>query len=1099
MDARGIQVDVEVTRSLLGSMLSLRQASMEKSRDLYHLLFMSPYLSSLLLGELLCQLIDKPKKNPIYCALTANILDCVANEFVESESDCFLCGKVSVRVVKLWCSLGSELDIPEKEALVKSADNAVKQILLGSSLAASFALCELLKRNTTEIVANCIDGGVIDHPERIKILLTLLDREPATYAPAIVEVLRCSKSIPSSKLDDLLVALKWSHLHNDDEKEFLLTWQDDFLKRLVKDIADVQEIDIVYYFQRFNRIFEGVCDSSTLIDALSIFINKCRASPKKFQLCLKKLTEATVRISLSVVGERAREVASLCLLLLSDQVNQSVRSYSHKLDTNKDTTETKALHIVDITITLLNSTIDFDLDCLRSDGKESITNAVKACLRLGLRPASAESDVLSWRCLKLARSYVSNIQSGKLCGIFNIPGEFATFVFEMASTHSNFHDLLRNGMGDLTKSELLDLLLECLENGGHLTFDKEVWQTLLCTFGCGMSSTDLTLRKIIARYGMLEKEVRAQTNLDLCTLWSNLTCREKLDTPLVTMDQFTWGVTPSTPIPSVDSFLNALEMYRIHATLCNFPIYDSIDPFLVKLSEDEESQRTFIKDERYSPGCLLPLALAQLELAMDIDHEAILVSTGNVNLRVVDLAQRYCERGVAALCFMALASNCTRLRHTGVAILGLLNFLAGSKLALESSTWRSRPQLMMLLDSFRRSMVIFNETKELTVQCPQLPGLSALFLAKASLVLSHPGDELYANINRVFLRIEKDHGAFQDLWRLPAFVALFCSSADDHEKLLEERIFALRLVRDGFLNEMCYKPLHACHGIEMILSSFGNYKMRSHPDKRDELVVLMEALERLVSFGGVRSSEHLFKRLGLMSFWRSLILARSFTSFVQTSKERGAFLSCLRVCLNHSSSVLSKDDFSLATQGLWPPLLDFCLGLIASDTSYAFSCLSTLSALNYASLTLEPPIAKFNAVAFSTATSLLRVIEALKESSFPMILCTMPLCTSDRDADEDYAVIICLGLLRLAVRKELALDCALLRIESLINYFDSSTFDRNEELLISLLKLRSNITLNEGMISLWQKCVLILVKSRPDDVEGHCATTFRKLSLDLFQ
>jgi hypothetical protein len=1101
MDARGIPVDAEVTRSISGNMLILGQANLENSRDLYHFLFTCPCLSSPLLGELLCQLIDKPKNDPIYSALTANILDLVAKGSFTSEEDYLLCGKVSVMVVKLWCRLGSELDIPEHEALVKSADNAVKRMLSGSNLAASFALCELLKRKSTEIVAECIGGGAIHHPERIEILLILLDREPASFAPAIIEVLRCLNCIPSSKLDDLLVALKLSDLHNDDEKDFLSSWQHDVLNRLMKDIADNHEVDIAYNLQRFERIIENVRDSSILIDALSIFINKSRVLPKEFKVCFTKLTEATERISISVKGERARKVASLCLLLLSEKVNQSVKSYLRRHGTNKENIEAKAKDVIDSAITLLNSTVDFDLDCLRSDGTESITIAVKVCLRVGLGPVNTEADVLSWRCLKLARSYVSSIQSGKLCGMFSIPGDFSSFVFEMVSTHSNFHNLLRNGTGDLTTRELLDLLLECLKNGRHLTFDKEVWQTLLCTFGCGMSSTDLTLRKIIARYGVLEKEVRMETNLHFCSLWSYLTCHEQVDTSLVTMDQFTWGVTPSTSMPPSDLFLNALEMYRIQATLCNFPIHDSIDPFCVELSKDEELQRNFIKDERYSPGFLLPLALAQLELSMDIDHEAIFVSTGNVNLEAVELAQRYCERGVTALAFMALASNCRRLRHTGLAMLGLLNFLVGSKLALESSTWRSRPQLMMLLDSFRRSMVIFSETKEVTEQCPQLPGLSALFLARASLVLSHPGDELYANINRVFLRIEKDHGAFQDLWRLPSFVALFCSAADDHEKLLEERIFALRLVRDGFLNEMCYKPLHACHGIEMILSSFGNDRMRS-PDKHDEFVVLMEALERLVSFGGIRSSDHLFKRLGLLSFWRSLILARSFTRFVQTSKERGVFLSCFRACLNHASSVLSKDDFSLATQGLWPPLLDFFLELIAFDKNYAFSCLSTLSALNGASYDrkyLDPPSDNFNAAAFPTATKLLRVMEELKESSFARILCTMPLSSTDRDADEDYAVIICLGLLRMVVRKDLALECALLRIESLVHYFASLTFDSNEELLVSLLRLRSDVTFDEEMLSLWRKCVSILVSSRPNDVDGHCATAFRKLTLGLIQ
>lgn len=571
---------------------------------------------------------------------------------------------------------------------------------------------------------------------------------------------------------------------------------------------------------------------------------------------------------------------------------------------------------------------------------------------------------------------------------------------------------------------------------------------------------------------------------------------EKVDEPSATIERLTWGATAVTPLKPTEAFLNALEMYRLQATLCNFPLHDSVDPFTVKRKEDS-------KDDRYSPGFILPVALSHLELAMNTNHEDAHIDISNAHAEAVDLAQRYCERGVAALSFMAVASDCELLRRTGVVILGMLNFLAGSKRALESSTWRSRPQLAMLFDSFRRAMVIFSQEKEPSMLCPQLPSLSALFLARSSLILSRPGDDLYSNLNRVFLRIEKDHGAFQDLWRLPSFITLFCSAADDHEKLLEERLFALRLVRDGFLNELCYKPLHACHGIELIISAFDNYRLRSRQDKQDELVILMEVLERIVIFGGTRSNEHLFKRLGLMSFWRSLILARSFTDFVQTLKARNVFLSCIRTCLSTASSVLTRDDFSLAIEGLWQPLIDFILESMNCDIGFESVCISTLSALIYPSGSggngdVIPPISSSDGVAFSTVTRLLGAFIERKEPSFIATLCLLPLYTCDENVDEGYAVIFCVRFLRLAMHVEMPLDGVFLRIASVIERFNSSTFDRNDELLKQLVQCRCEIRPNEGILGLWRKCVSTLVKSR-SEVDGYNASAFRKLTQNLIQ
>jgi Nucleolar pre-ribosomal-associated protein 1 len=107
-----------------------------------------------------------------------------------------------------------------------------------------------------------------------------------------------------------------------------------------------------------------------------------------------------------------------------------------------------------------------------------------------------------------------------------------------------------------------------------------------------------------------------------------------------------------------------------------------------------------------------------------------------------------------------------------------------SQEAHQIASWRERPQIAMVLGAVQRSLVVRyaedvnGKGKSTNFQVPELPGFSAIFLARASLVLSRPSDPLFLAMNRSFLRTEVDGGGFQDLTRLPAFMSLFCSSSD---------------------------------------------------------------------------------------------------------------------------------------------------------------------------------------------------------------------------------------------------------------------------------------------------------------------------------
>lgn len=512
---RCIEQDVEAIRSFLGSLSTIpSHTSLKVIREqLYHLYFICPFLPPFLVGELLCQLTAKPKKemftDPIFCALTSKVLDIASKIFCKLENSYALCGKVATTIVDLWLSSGSWLGISGSEGLIHSLDSGIFEILSVNNLATSFALCELSRYDSIRVISRCIQRGENEHPKRNQILMALIEKEPTSYSPAILRVLRLCQDSIAYRFDDLLVAMKTSHLETGEDKESLLSWQQHFLKRSANMIANAEDVDICYRtFEQFGRISEEVIDLSSLLSPLSSFIKTLHSSSKTFKIRLTKLVDVTLRLCHSDHGEKAQEVASQAFLLLSDQVARLLRSYIRQSNPDDDNVESRILEAIESTITLLTSSIDFNLSYLQKGGTEALTNAVKACLRLGLRPIKGEADYLCSRCLKLVQSCVSAITSKELGQMFSSSDDFATLVFQMASTHSNFHDLLRNRSNELARSELLNLLLSCLRSGGNLIFDKEVWETLLYTFDCGMSPVDLVLRKVIVLYGKLEQEVR---------------------------------------------------------------------------------------------------------------------------------------------------------------------------------------------------------------------------------------------------------------------------------------------------------------------------------------------------------------------------------------------------------------------------------------------------------------------------------------------------------------------------------------------------------------------------------------------------------------
>ena len=419
---------------------------------------------------------------------------------------------------------------------------------------------------------------------------------------------------------------------------------------------------------------------------------------------------------------------------------------------------------------------------------------------------------------------------------------------------------------------------------------------------------------------------------------------------------------------SFDWLLNSLEIRRIRATLASFPAQDSV--FLKKFADnlkpasDSGLNATFdaagngesIENEhlnagygfqgldianrrpeddlrskagpdiRYCVGFLLPLIFGAMENGNSDQQKAkdgvevlhlkdsprILAMSLNIQptAALISTTQRLCEKGAMSLLLACLCSQCYHVRKLAICILGLFAVVLNSNEAHEASSWRDRPQLAMIANSFQRAMVIayakrcsIGQSLSRDDAVPRLPSFVAIFLARASLVASRPDDAIFVAINRFFLKTEEDHGAFQDMHRLPAFISLFCSISDEPTQAKKERLFALQLLRDGCIEPACYRLAAACHAPELLLTSFDNYRSRQLLDDRDyiESSLILEALTAMVAHGGRPAVHHLVGRVGLLSWLRSVSVSRPISSLFPTTRSKISFLNLLSISVEKAA------------------------------------------------------------------------------------------------------------------------------------------------------------------------------------------------------
>ncbi len=533
----------------------------------------------------------------------------------------------------------------------------------------------------------------------------------------------------------------------------------------------------------------------------------------------------------------------------------------------------------------------------------------RVCLKQGITAGNDDENVsmLSLKFIGLLLKLVKNDPS------VSPVSPTARDVFEMIVSHSKFELLFADtemgeGSSDTIISELrenvLKLLISCiLISDEDIQIESNVWKAIFSSFNAGISHTDVLIRYLVT-----------------------ISCEDSR--PF--MDEFHWkgcdmASREQTVTGKLDWLAGDLDTTRIRASISRFPVFDTLDLkislddiwkedfFDRSLEQSESRQPSYAMDtskrvHQYSPAFLFPLLLKNIEsgvsrkkkLPSDEENSSgtradqsnqEAMSPWDFSKSSIESVQQMCEKGIVSLCLASLSSSCEKVRCYAVSIMGLILQASISNYALEMPSWRDRPQLAMILNSVQRSILLQKALDDSGSIVPRVAPVVATFLARAATVLPRPDDALYVPMNRYFLKTEANHGAFQDMKRLPAFMSLFCSSSEDPDQSRAERMWGLQVLCDGLADASCYKLVTACHAPELILSSFENVRLSKASDeaKGAEICLLLGSLRSMIEHGEYGAHVHLIRRCGLLSWMSSVCSTRSMTTSFPTERSRILF------------------------------------------------------------------------------------------------------------------------------------------------------------------------------------------------------------------
>ena len=805
------------------------------------------------------------------------------------------------------------------------------------------------------------------------------------------------------------------------------------------------------------------------------------------------------------------------------------------------------------------------------EGPRAMTGAIKACLKHGMAHAVDEDCRISERCLRFIRFLLVEL-SDPLSSLRKLMRDCVLLdpstILALVLSHSQFHAVMTGLVAEDDRSnndgavlELVRILLVCTWlSRNEVLFDTEVWATLLSAYNAGMSLVDITLRRLFYVYAeaLAARDKVNVMGAKLCQSPSYLlTSSSRTQTSKIPlMENFRWKGMPRADHAPEDGntksscwewLANGLEIARVQATLCRFPVHDRVKADAIRnvevwlkapeeipihgdgkesnsddsssgnshepVEEDSEGvvetdrgykyitdNDKWIESEaglRYSPAFILPVILGALETSLCRDGSSMntlekgvsrdeslgYVEEGDESLlrEFALVAQRLCDKGALSLALGALCSNCSSLRKVAVAILGHIKMALDSRVARNLSSWRERPQLLMIVNSVQRGMAVSaalqsdpNEAPSRQL-VPKLPALAAIFLGRAALIIVKPGDSMFGQMNRYFLRLENGHGAFQDTNRLPIFISLFCSSSDEPGQAPRERRWALQLLNDSFVEEYSYRMVASCHAPELLLTSFSSMLTRQKDDQPEiERTLLLSAITILLHYGGSRATSHLIGRLGLLSWIRGQIVTGTNFDLLPTLESRTAFLRLISKALQKAYLFLADEksvrDYLLTESiALINPVLFLYDGSIrrglvsthftSTTNSFAAAACETLQTLVRLTKVLQSNVdigkVHRHGVSIALASTLLQTIPTVLTKMAVWSLCMAPMC-GEVQLSSGASLFIKSILSYLATSESDAetMSAALERV-SLVASTHKRSFDLDVEILDDLLACRS--------------------------------------------
>jgi hypothetical protein len=580
---------------------------------------------------------------------------------------------------------------------------------------------------------------------------------------------------------------------------------------------------------------------------------------------------------------------------------------------------------------------------------ESVLSMIRRSLKLGLSPSTSPDCKVESSSLRFLRSLVSSEGKHSWFSTVLQEGSLSSLILKLSTSHSNFANLMT--LDDPTRSEqrfeVIMLFLSCLLNAQDCSLTKDDIEKLQFNSQASATREDQAIRGIVQ---LSSENTGRELYLD-DMLWQDAP-RALRGSP----DDTGWDWLPSS-----------IKTSRVFATLRLFPVEDDVVPAShEKLNEWVESLDFLdaVKDDRYSPGFLLPLILASLEHILEIPEDgangttpnALLVDVNKIGLSAVHFAQRICEAGCMSLSVAGLCSHSSSVRELAVSILFLLTVIIHSETAKKLTQWRERPQVCMFLDSVQRALAIQrsdpargNFSTDSDGLIPWVNPLAAIFLARTAMVLARPGDPLYSAANRYFLRVAGEHGAFPDLNRLPAFMSLFCTAAEDPKQAEHERLWALEVLRDGFCDDRCFRPVMACHAPELLLSTIS---MRLGTDMDGEhareLELLLSNLLRILVVGGPRARGHMISRMGLLSWLGGVLGGRPVAALHGQKGCAMLFLGLLGQALQGALEI--SNDWEREMQGLARPTLELWNAVASGNQAWNFTAEGLAAAVPVSSL-----------------------------------------------------------------------------------------------------------------------------------------------------